>query len=147
MSDTIHRAADPAVIAEAFAESVKGVLEQGVIDRAVASLKATTAGHSANGSVASMIFYLTLQVIVDGGKTFDGQAGGISSSGGGALFGTVYTDDLDALYARTQSFQFNATPVFLNINFFDGHANLLGHFEAGGTSTVLGTGGGKGSWS
>jgi hypothetical protein len=52
-----------------------------------------------------------------------------------------------ALYNNTQSFQFNATPVYLNINFFDGNGNFLGSFQSGGISTVLGTGGGNGSWS
>ncbi|MEA5456700.1 VapA/VapB family virulence-associated protein [Sinomonas sp. JGH33] len=138
---------DVQTVANDFASSVEGRLDQDKIDAAVSSLLAGAASYGANGNVASLIFYLKFQVNVNGGKSFNGNAGGISSPGGGALFGDVYTNDLQALYTQTRSFQFNATPVYLNINFFDGNGNFLGSFQSGGISTVLGTGGGSGSWS
>ena len=133
-------------IATDFQTAMQGKLDQAQLDAAVTSLSAATASYGANGSVASMIFYLKFQVNVTGGKSFNGNAGGISSPGGGALFGDIYTDDINRLYSSTHSFQFNATPVYLNINFFDGNSNFLGSFQSGGISTVLGTGGGTGSW-
>jgi hypothetical protein len=142
--------ASPEILAHDFATSVHGALEQDQIDATVKALLASAAAtaYPATGSVASLLFYLKFQVNVKGGgKTFDGNAGGISTPGGGALFGDVYTDDIKRLYAKTASFQFNATPVYLNINFFDGSSNFLGHLQSGGISTVLGTGGGSGSWS
>ena len=51
------------------------------------------------------------------------------------------------LYANTVCFEFQGTPVFFSILFFDSSSNLLGHFEAGAVSTVIGAGGGKGHWS
>ncbi|WP_422732797.1 VapA/VapB family virulence-associated protein [Marinobacter azerbaijanicus] len=30
--------------------------------------------------------------------------------------------------------------------FFDSHSKLLGHFQSGAVSTVIGVGGGKGKW-
>lgn len=126
---------------------MQGVLEPSVLDSAVQTLVATTNSYPAKGSVASFAFYLQFQVTVTGGKTFDGKAGGLSTPGGGALFGDVYTDDINRLYANTVSFQFNATPVYTNLNFFDSHSNFLGSFQSGSVSTVLGTGGGTGSWS
>ena len=134
-------------LGEDLRASLQGVLEPSAVDSAVQSLVATSTKYSANGSVASMIFYLRYRVDVSSGKTFEGQAGGISSPGGGALYGDIYTDDINRLYRDTVSFQFNATPVYTNLNFFDSHSNFLGSFQSGSVSTVLGTGGGKGSWS
>jgi Rhodococcus equi virulence-associated protein len=86
-------------------------------------------------------------VNVTKGKSFNGNAGGVSSPGGGALFGDVYTDNIDNLYANTVSFEFQVTPVYLSILFFDGNSNLLGHFQSGAVSIVTGIGGGTGHWS
>ncbi|HEY0603384.1 MAG TPA: VapA/VapB family virulence-associated protein [Herpetosiphonaceae bacterium] len=144
---TTHNPVDTNIVAHDFLVAMHGKLEQEKIDAAVTALKATTAKYAATGSVASLIFYLKFQVSIKGGKTFNGNAGGASSPGGGALFGDVYTDDLDRLYRDTVSFEFNATPVYLSILFFDGNSNLLGHFQSGAVSTVLGIGGGKGEWS
>ena len=87
------------------------------------------------------------QITSEGGKHFSGNAGGLSSPGGGVLFGDLYTDDLDDLYTNTVSFQITMTPVFCSVLFFDSASNLLGHFEGGGVSTVSGVAGGTGSWS
>lgn len=99
-----------------------------------------------SGSVLSVIFYLKFQLSVEG-KSFNGSGGGVSSPGGGALMGTVFTDDLEKLFNETQNFQFNCTPVYTSLLFFDNKSNLLGHFQGGSVSTVLGVGGGSGSWS
>lgn len=138
---------DKHAIAQEFSARAKGKLEKSQIDSITKSLLADTASYPATGSVASMIFYLKFQVQIKGGETFNGNAGGISTPGGGALFGDVYTDNLPALYANTVSFEFQGTPVYLSILFFDGHSNLLGHFQAGAVSTVSGVGGGSGHWS
>lgn len=134
-------------IASHFVVSTHGKLEQDKIDAGVTALTATDTSYAANGSVASFIFYLEFGVNVTGGKSFRGKAGGVSSPGGGALFGDVYTDDIDRLYRDTVSFEFQGTPVYLSILFFDNNSNLLGHFQAGAVSTVTGVGGGSGSWS
>jgi hypothetical protein len=97
--------------------------------------------------VAGAIFFLKWQVTITGGKTFDGTSGGITTIGGGALFGDVYTDDLNRLYSNTKSFEYNAAFAYTSLLFFDGNANLLGHFESGSVSTIAGVGGGSGSWS
>lgn len=136
------------IIAHDFVSKYTGVLEQEKIDAAVSKITLTTTSYPANGSVASFIFYLKFQVIIkNGGKTFDGNAGGISTPGGGALIGDVYTDDINRLYSDTKSFEFNATPVYTSLLFFDNNSNLLGHFQAGAVSTVAGIGGGSGKWS
>lgn len=133
-------------VAKELAVQMDGKLEPAKIDAAARSLAATETSYGANGNVASMIFYLQFQVNVNGGRSFNGKAGGISSPGGGALFGTVFTDDIDRLYRDTHSFAFQATPVYMALEFFDADHRLLGHFQSGGISTVLGTGGGTGSW-
>lgn len=135
------------IIAHDFIVATHGKLEKDKIDSTVSSLQATTSSYPANGEVASMVFYLKFGVDITGGKTFRGDAGGLSTPGGGALFGDVYTDDIDRLYRDTVSFEFQGTPVYLSILFFDSNSNLLGNFQAGALSTVTGTGGGSGSWS
>ena len=135
------------VIAQEFAARAKGKLAQNQIDSIVKSLSADTGVYPATGSVASFIFYLKFQVNITGGETFNGNAGGLTTPGGGALFGDVYTDNLANLYANTVSFEFQGNPVYLSILFFDSSSNLLGHFQAGAVSTVSGLGGGSGHWS
>lgn len=136
-----------AVLAQNLKNSLHAVLNKDQLTAAETAILSTQTAYPANGSVASFIFYFVFQVSVKGGKQFNGKGGGISSPGGGALFGDIYTDDINRLYRDTVSFQFNCTPVFTNLNFFDKHSNFLGSFQSGSVSTVAGTGGGSGSWS
>ena len=137
---------DKEILVADFTRATADVLEPELVEAAAERLRTLTTAYPAQGSVASMIFYLQIAVDIKGGKHFRGHAGGISTPGGGGAWGDVYTDDLDRLYSATKSFQFNATPVYFNVNFFDGSSHLLGHFQAGAFSTALGTGGGSGSW-
>lgn len=149
LSTPTQPAIDTAEIAAKFKASVQDVLSPEQTQAAVELIQSTagTTGYAATGNVASFIFYLQFQVNIKDGKAFNGKAGGVSTPGGGALFGTVYTSDLDRLYRDTVSFQFTAlASVYLSIVFFDGHSNALGTFQAGGISTVNGTGGGSGHW-
>lgn len=138
----------PEIVAHDFHTAMHGKLDDDTIQATTKALLSPATAYPANGSVVSMIFYLQFQVTVTGGgKTFNGKAGGISTPGGGALFGDVYTDDINRLYADTVSFEFQATPVYLSLLFFDSDSNLLGHFQCGAVSTVSGIGGGTGNWS
>ena len=106
--------------------------------------------YGAEGSLTSLIIRMNAQCHVLDGQTFDGVAWGFSFPGSGALFGDVYlvgVSTLDELYERTTNFKFSATPVYTAFYFLDSDAVLLGHFQAGSVSTVLGGGGGSGSWS
>jgi hypothetical protein len=126
---------------------LQGKVQQSAIDSSVQVLASTTTAYPATGSVASLIFYMKCQCTITGGKTFNGSAWGISFPGGGALFGDVYTSDINALYANTVSFTLVCTPVYTTFIFNDVNGNALGSFQAGSISTVSGTGGGSGSWS
>lgn len=106
--------------------------------------------YPANGSLASLLFYVKAQCNINGGKSFNGSAWGVAFPGGGALFGDVYlagASDLNQLYSRTGSFKFTATPVYTAFYFYDSQDTLLGHFQAGSVSIVTGGGGGAGGWS
>jgi len=135
------------IIAHDFHVSMHGKLADKQIEAVKKTLLSTTNAYHATGSVVSMIFYLQFQVNIDNGKSFNGKAGGISSPGGGALIGDVYTDDLERLYRDTVSFEFNCTPVYTSLIFFDSHSNCLGSYQSGSISTVAGVGGGSGKWS
>ena len=144
-------------LANDFKEHFTGKLSEDAVSRTVESLGEITesklqaaTSYGANGSLASLIFYVKAQCNINGGKSFNGSAWGVSFPGGGALFGDVYLANaptLDQLYSRTSSFTFTATPVYTAFYFFDSNQTLLGHFQAGSVSTVTGTGGGSGSWS
>jgi hypothetical protein len=148
---------NPSQLADDFKQHFTGKLSEDAVKSAVeiigkiteTELKSATA-YPANGSLASLIFYVKAQCNINGGKSFNGNAWGISFPGGGALFGDVYlagAATLDELYGRTTSFTFTATPVYTAFYFFDSGSTLLGHFQAGSVSTVTGTGGGSGNWS
>ena len=135
------------LIAHDFIAKNSDVLDQKKIDAAVKAITAKTQSYPANGSIVSFIFYLKFQVNIIGGKSFNGNAGGASTPGAGALKGDVYTSDINRMYKDTISMQFTATPVYSSIIFFDKNSNVLGTFQAGGIGTVAGIGGGTGSWS
>ena len=144
-------------LASDYKSSAKGTVSDEAVKRTAAALEKVTpeqlqaaTAYGANGSLASLVFYVKAQCNINGGKSFNGSAWGVSFPGGGALFGDVYlagASSLNDLYARTTSFTFTATPVYTAFYFHDSKDNLLGHFQAGSVSTVTGTGGGSGSWS
>ncbi|GAA0590257.1 VapA/VapB family virulence-associated protein [Caenispirillum bisanense] len=134
------------VLAHDMVSYLQGKIPDEKLEAAVETMRKLSKRHAANGNLWSMVFYLQIQVAIDGGKQFQGRAFGISFPGGGANFGDVYTDDIERLYKATTTFQFNSTPIYFNVNFFDDDWNLLGHYHAAAISTVTGIGGGDGSW-
>jgi hypothetical protein len=108
---------------------------------------AATPKRAGTGTVISRIFYLQFQIVLEGGKTFNGKVGDIASPAGGSLVGDLYTNDLDRLYRDTVNFEFQSTSVYTSLVFFDGKGILLGHFQAGPLSSIAGMGTGSGSWS
>ncbi len=147
----------PNQLASDFKEHFTGKLSEEAVKQTIKKLEKITeselksaTSYGANGSLASLIFYVKAQCNINGGKSFNGNAWGVSFPGGGALFGDVYltgVSTLDELYSRTDHFTFTATPVYTAFYFFDSKDNLLGHFQAGSVSTVTGAGGGSGNWS
>ena len=139
--------ATPNILAHNFATALSGKMEDAKVNSNVQTILAATQSYPATGSIAGLIFYDKIQVqLKDGSHTFNGNAGGIGTPGGGALIGDVYTSDLNKLVTETTSFAFTGTPVYFAVYFFDKNHNNLGSFQAGAVSTVLGTGGGSGSW-
>lgn len=98
----------------------------------------------ATGSIVSVIFYVKFQIKCEGFE-FNGQGGGLSSPGAGALFGDLYITEPD-IYRDTVSFAYVSTPVYCAVMFFDSSSKLLGHLQSGAVSVILGTGGGSGTW-
>ncbi len=125
---------------------------QGTAKMATASASDSCPSYGADGSITSLALYMDCKCEVSGGKKFHGKAWGISTPGGGALFGDVYINcpncnSLDELYKRTDSFALAAAFAYTSFYFYDGDGNYLGSFQSGSVSTVAGTGGGSGSWS
>lgn len=144
MTDTVTEI-DRAQIASDLRDALEGKLPQDVVDGMVAHFAtapkaeaAATTAYPANGSVASLILYAKCQcTVLNGGKTFNGSAYGISTPGGGALRGDVYTDNINGLYANTTDFVLLATPVYTSFIFQNATGQTLGSFQAGAISTVV----------
>ena len=128
MSDTMIDV-DRDQIATDFKTMFAGTLPPETIDGAVAHLanapQVAATAYPANGSIASLVIYAKCQCTITGGKTFDGSVWGVSFPGGGALFGNVYTDDINTMYAKTSSFALAATPVYTSFIFMDDSGNAL----------------------
>lgn len=100
------------------------------------------------GTTICVIFYWRVTLDTPDGHRYTGNAGGVGSIGGGGIQGGSLSGypDLNTLYSKAVSFQFNSAAVALNINFFDRNSKLVGAFIGGGLGLCLGTGGGSGSW-
>ena len=135
------------MLVEDFRCKNKTVLSHELIDKIQNQIKDAETGYLTNGSLASAVFYVRVKLSMQpGDHNFTGNAGGIFTPGGGALFGTLFTDNLANLIANAESFELHAAAAYTGVLFFDSSSNLLGHFESGSVSTVVGTGGGTGSW-
>lgn len=143
-------ALDRSQAAQDFTSIVQGHMPDDHIANAVSAMQAAdTAYPISNGSIIGGVFYVrvTAAITVNGRVyNFYGNGGGLFTPGGGALMGDIYTSDAVRLVTTTVSFQVNATPVYVNVNFFDNSSNLLGSLHTGAVSTVVGIGGGTGSW-
>jgi hypothetical protein len=137
-------------LANDLREGLQGHVPDETLEAAVKQVQADATGvYPAHGAIASLILYVKVQVVINNGKTFDGNAWGVTFPGGGALFGDVYlyADSLDTLYANTRSFYVFATQVYTAVYFFDSSNSCLASFQAGAVSTVGGHCGGEGRWS
>jgi hypothetical protein len=134
-----------AVVAD-FKEAAKGRFEDNQIEQIAKDMSTFTNRYAAQCPIASAVFYVFANCIVEGGKSAEGHGGGLFTAGGGGSWGHLYTNDIDRLYRDTISFQVNATNVYINVNFFDANSNLLGNYHGGGIGTVVGVGGGTVRW-
>jgi Rhodococcus equi virulence-associated protein len=133
-------AASPETLATDLKDVLRGHVEDEKIEAAATKLPSLAPCCPTHGSFSGP----EIEIVVDGGKTFRGDAGGVAGSDGP---GQVWTGDLDALYGNTVSFAMTATQVYTAVYFFDDQGNLLGYFRAGplfpGGEIMVG----KGHWS
>lgn len=138
---------DLSAVAKDFQASMKDVMNQAQIDKILSEMASFTNKYAAQCHIASTIFYVFIAPAVEGGRNgVDGHGGGLFTPGAGGSWGHLYTDDIERLYRNTVSYQVNAAAAYLNVNFFDGHSNFLGHYQGGGVGTVVGVGGGTIRW-
>ena len=134
--------------ADAFRAAFADKLGETKTDQIIETMLAADTAYAADGAIVSGVFWVELRVNSwDGqGQQFTGEGGGIFTPGGGALIGAVYTDDLETLLASTTRFEVNAAAAYTSGVFFDDDSNCLGSYQSGSVSTVVGIGGGSGSW-
>jgi len=135
--------------AEQFRAAYTGKFSEEKLDQIIDTMLSAETAYAANGAIVSGVFWVQVTVNDWDGqpKSYTGEGGGVFTPGGGALIGAVYTDDLDGLLANTSRFEVNAAAAYPSIVFFDDDSNCLGSYQSGSVSTVVGIGGGKGSWS
>lgn len=102
--------------------------------------------YPATGNIEGGIVYARLNVEVKGGQKCGSDVWGAFTPGAGALIGDIYTSDIDTLYRDTVSCEVNATPLYVNVNFINAKTQIIGSFQAGGISTIVGVGAGKCIW-
>jgi hypothetical protein len=142
MSEQRHEAAD------AFRAAFADKLGEEKTDQIIETMLSADTAYATNGAIVSGVFWVQVNVDSWDGQTkaYVGEGGGVFTPGGGALIGAVYTDDLEGLLANTTRFEVNAAAAYTSIVFFDDNSNCLGSYQSGSVSTVIGIGGGKGSW-
>jgi hypothetical protein len=145
--ETPNIVVDNKSIALDFSNAVSGKVPQSKIDQTIAMLSDDLTAYYADCLIDSYLFYASLKVTVSGGKILDGDAGGIFTPGVSRAYGTIYTSDIDALYANTTNFYVASAAAYFTLVFFDSDHNSLGSFQAGSIGSVFGTGGGTGTWS
>lgn len=134
-------------IAIDFENKYRGKMDDNEIKETTSKILKSKNSYSATGSIAGGIVYVDVSVSLKDTKgEFKGHDWGPFSPGAGALFGDVYTDDLDALLKDTITNEVNAIAVYTSILFFGPNRKFLGHFQSGGVSTILGFGSGSGKW-
>ncbi len=135
-------------IADDFRAAWAEKLGEAKTDQIIENMLAGDTAYAADGAIVSGVFWVQVNVNDWDGqsKAYVGEGGGVFTPGGGALIGAVYTDDLDTLLASTTRFEVNAAAAYTSIVFFDDDSNCLGSYQSGSVSTVVGIGGGKGSW-
>ena len=137
----------PEHVVNNIAVALQGKADQNLVDSIVKKVSLMPKVAHGKLTIDSFLFYMRVEVSISGGKTFDGNSGGLSFPGPGLGWGDLYTNDINALYNSTKSFMFDAAVAYLSVTFFDAHSNVLGTFQSGGLSSVVGTGGGTGHWS
>lgn len=122
-------------------------MDDAKLQQTIDKIMSTMPSYNANGTIKSLIFYIDVTVDFDDGfASFKGSGGGAFAPGGGIMKGLLFTDDLNRLIDDTISFETHTVGLYNAVLFFDGNSNLLAHFESGTITTVIGLGGGKGSW-
>ena len=130
-----------------FRKQYEGKMDDEKLQQAIDKIMSKSTSYPANGNIRSLVFYINVTVEFDDlSAGFKGDGGGIFTPGGGIMKGTLYTDDKPRLIKDTISFEIHTVAAYAAVLFFDGNANLLGHFESGTLTTAVGIGGGKGSW-
>lgn len=128
------------------------VIEQAATPEQFAGIQETlktqlgATSYKAQANIASLLFYMQVKCLIDGGETFSGKSGGIALPGGGVSYGYVTTSDINALYSDTKTFSFAGNVIAFNIIFYNKDHHAIGTFNGGGLSTAVGTGGGTGKW-
>lgn len=148
---------DKEALSRDLRSSLQGTLEARELDGAVAYISRAGGGnlheYGVSGGIVAALFYTHIDMALrnSGGRPkFTGNGGGIGNVGAGTIVGTLYTEDLDALVARTTKFTAGTVSVgggYFYCGFMDSDGNTLGYVKAGAISIVSGWFYGKGSWS
>ena len=137
-------------IIEDLEKEHRGKTDDKILDDTLQKMRASNTAYYASGSIVSIFFYAKVTLDLDGKDRsghFEGNSYGPCTVGGGKYWGDVYTDDIDKLFEKTDSFTVTSNNVYICVLFHDKDGTLLGHFQGGGFSISGSTCSGNGSWS
>ncbi|WEJ98196.1 MAG: VapA/VapB family virulence-associated protein [Candidatus Sphingomonas phytovorans] len=136
-----------------FVAASGGDISEKEAEFAVEFLSGQEERYNIEVTVAGIAGYLKVTINMDvNGRSwfFEGNAGATTLVAVGKYWGHCYTKDVARLTKDSHGFNINAVSIFpagyVNVNFFDGSSNFLGHAHAGGLTNLTCTGGGTGSW-
>ncbi len=135
-----------------YRETYQGKFDDKKLDEHAASLERllTTEKIFAKAFITSFVIVQDVSINTKGGDdTMDicvSTTGGACTAGSGVTLGDIYTEDMDGLLKNTAWIGFFAAAAYLHIDFYDKDHKIIGHFEGGGLSSVIGGGGGSAKW-
>ncbi len=110
-------------------------------------LQGVETAYEATGNIACAVIWARVQArLIDRNMHFQADTWGGGSPGGGALFGHIYTDNVDELLQNTSKVLVYACAAYTAFVFQNRVERVLGHFQAGSVSTVAGFFKGDGRW-
>ncbi|MBD2784033.1 VapA/VapB family virulence-associated protein [Xenorhabdus sp. DI] len=131
-----------------FAKIMDGKVDNDVIDNIKEKLlNLSVDSYAGTASINSSVFYTTLTVSLNVGKTFKGSAWGIESwtFGDNTYSGGLLTSDFDALITKGNNFVIGNISAGISIVFLNSSLKPMGYFEGLG-DLAIGGAKGSGSW-
>jgi hypothetical protein len=144
---------DSSTVVERYRQVYGDKFKKEQLEENVSSLEKLLGAEKTYPAEADIVSFVIVQKVslttYGGDKKKDlcfATTGGACTGGFGVTGGDIYTDDMAGLLANTAWIGFAAAAAYLHIDFYNKDHKIIGHFEGGGLSSVIGGGGGAAGW-